>query len=55
VGKMADVVVWSGTPFSVYTRADLVFIDGLQVYDRRNGSQAGQTDFEVGQDLGGVR
>ncbi|MEZ4337750.1 MAG: amidohydrolase [Sandaracinaceae bacterium] len=33
VGKMADVVVWSASP-SASTRADLVFIDGLQVYDR---------------------
>jgi hypothetical protein len=27
-GKMADVVVWSGNPFSVYTKADLVYVDG---------------------------
>lgn len=51
-GKMADVVVWSGNPFSVYTRADLVFIDGLTVYDRHAGPDAlHRTDFELGQDL----
>ena len=33
-GKMADVVVWNGTPFSVYALADLVFIDGALRYDR---------------------
>jgi len=54
VGKMADVVVWSGSPFSVYTRADLVFIDGHLRFDRREGVRAGTTDFEVGQDLGGA-
>jgi len=52
VGKMADVVVWSGNPFSVYTRADLVYIDGLQVYDRNSGPHpVHRTDFELGQDL----
>ncbi len=52
VGKMADVVVWSGNPFSVYTRADLVYLDGLQVYDRHSSSApVYRTDFELGQDL----
>lgn len=55
-GRMADVVVWSGDPFSVYTRADLVFIDGLRVYDRAtSGAQPAPTDFEVGLDLEGGR
>ena len=48
-GKMADVVVWSGHPFSVYTRADLVYIDGLLVYDR--SAPPRPSDFELGQDL----
>ncbi|MCB9591587.1 MAG: amidohydrolase [Sandaracinaceae bacterium] len=51
-GKMADVVVWSGHPFSVYSRADLVFIDGLTVFDRSEGPDPlPRTDFELGQDL----
>ena len=50
-GKMADVVVWSGNPFSVYTRADLVFIDGVRVYDRSSPDPVYDTDFELGQDL----
>jgi len=51
-GKMADVVVWSANPFSVYTRADLVFIDGLTVYDRSAGPDPlHRTDFELGQDI----
>ena len=48
VGKRADLVVWSGYPFSVYSHADLVFIDGALRYDR---SQPGEpwSDFELGQ------
>ena len=33
-GKMADVVVWNGDPFSVYSHAEKVFIDGVLLYDR---------------------
>ena len=33
-GKIADVVIWSGDPFSVYAHAERVFIDGAQVFDR---------------------
>lgn len=50
-GKMADVVVWSGHPFSVYTRADRVYVDGLLAYDRSRPRPVHQTDFELGQDL----
>lgn len=47
-GKMADVVVWSGNPFSVYTRAEKVFIDGELMYDRADGSRQPRSDFELG-------
>ena len=33
-GKRADVVIWSADPFSVYARADQVFIDGALTFDR---------------------
>ena len=36
VGKNADVVLWSGDPFSVYSRVDKVWIDGAAAYDRAN-------------------
>ena len=49
-GKDADVTVWSGDPFSVYTRAELVFIAGELVYDRRDAERPGPTDFELGLD-----
>ena len=47
-GKMADVVLWSGDPFSVYSKADQVFIDGALVYDRANPRLQPTSDFTVG-------
>ncbi len=47
-GKMADVTVWSGSPFSVYTRAEKVYIDGALVYDRRDPAANPVTDFSLG-------
>jgi imidazolonepropionase-like amidohydrolase len=47
-GKNADVVVWSGDPFSVYTLADQVYIDGALVYDRHQVEIQPTTDFELG-------
>lgn len=48
-GKMADVVVWSGDPFSVYSRAEQVYNDGWLVYDRNDPSRQPKTDFELWQ------
>ncbi|MFV3076260.1 amidohydrolase [Niveispirillum fermenti] len=48
-GKMADIVVWSGNPFSIYTLADLVLIDGVVQYDRSRPATAPRSDFELGQ------
>jgi len=48
VGKHADVVLWSGDPFSVYSHADQVWIDGVLRYDRSDPSLQPQSDFEVG-------
>ena len=47
-GKMADVVLWSGSPFSVYTRAELVYIDGALIYDRNNPAANPVSDFSLG-------
>ena len=55
VGMNADVVIWSGDPFSVYTQARQVFIDGALVYDRQNPARRPLSDFELGQPSGGVR
>ncbi len=34
IGKDADVVLWSGHPLSVYSKADMTFIDGIKFFDR---------------------
>ena len=49
-GKRADLVIWDGDPFSIYTSAELVLIDGALLYDRRQGPQP-WSDFELGQAL----
>ncbi|MDQ7811613.1 amidohydrolase [Brevundimonas sp.] len=48
-GKRADVVIWSANPFSVYARADQVFIDGGLAFDRFNPAYQPVSDFELGQ------
>ncbi len=47
VGKDADVVVWGGNPFSVYGRAELVFVDGILRHDLKNPPKRSWSDFEV--------
>ena len=48
IGKMADVVIWDGDPFSIYTRAEKVFIDGVQVFDLYDKALQPVTDFDLG-------
>jgi imidazolonepropionase-like amidohydrolase len=50
-GKMADVVVWSHDPFSVYALTDLVFIDGVVQFDREHPGPP-VSDFLLGQPAG---
>jgi imidazolonepropionase-like amidohydrolase len=47
-GKMADVVIWSADPFSVYAKAEKVFIDGALVYDRSDPRFQPKSDFILG-------
>jgi len=47
-GKMADIVVWSGNPFSVYSKVDQVYIDGALIYDRSTPENNPVTDFTLG-------
>jgi imidazolonepropionase-like amidohydrolase len=47
-GKNADVVIWSGDPFSVYAIAEQVFLDGALVYDRRDPAVQPRRDFARG-------
>lgn len=48
-GKMADVVLWNGNPFSVYTRPEKVWVDGALLYDMANPKLRPVSDFELGQ------
>lgn len=48
VGRNADVVIWSGDPFSVYTKTDLVFVDGAVAYDRADPRYQPRSDMELG-------
>ncbi|HEY4555587.1 MAG TPA: amidohydrolase family protein, partial [Lysobacter sp.] len=59
-GKMADVVLWSGNPFSVYAKAEQVYVDGARVFDRADPARQPRSDFMLGQGpasgaTGGVR
>ncbi|MCI4589873.1 amidohydrolase [Sphingobium sp. BYY-5] len=49
VGKMADVVLWNGNPFSTYTRPEKVWVDGALLYDSSNPKLRSVSDFELGQ------
>lgn len=48
-GYRADVVLWSGNPYSTYTQADQVWIDGALTYDRSDDSTQPVSDFMLGQ------
>ena len=48
-GMMADVVIWNQDPFSVYAKAEQVYIDGALMYDITDPSRQPQSDFELGQ------
>jgi imidazolonepropionase-like amidohydrolase len=48
-GKMADLVIWSADPFSVYALADQVYIDGALAYDAHNPRYQPRSDFMLGQ------
>jgi imidazolonepropionase-like amidohydrolase len=53
-GKNADVVIWTADPFSVYSRADRVFIDGALLYDRTDPTKQPRRDFVTGLTSTGV-
>lgn len=47
-GKMADVVIWDRDPFSVYAKAEKVFVDGALLYDRTDPRLQPRSDFVLG-------
>ncbi|MAN73891.1 MAG: amidohydrolase [Henriciella sp.] len=48
-GKDADVVLWTGNPFSTYSNAERVYIDGALMFDLERPDYTPVTDFELGQ------
>ena len=44
----SNVVIWNGDPFSVYTRAERVYIDGALAYELGNDEVNPVTDFTLG-------
>jgi imidazolonepropionase-like amidohydrolase len=50
-GRLADVVLWNGNPFSVYARADRVYIDGALVFEH-GARREPASDFMLGQQRG---
>ena len=48
-GKNADVVLWSADPFSIYARAETVWIDGAVVFDRADPAHRRHSDLLLGQ------
>jgi imidazolonepropionase-like amidohydrolase len=49
IGKNADVVLWNGDPFSSYSNAERVYIDGALMFDLEQPDFTPVTDFELGQ------
>lgn len=55
-GKMADVVVWNRDPFSVYARAEKVYVDGALAFDLDDPARQPVSDFALGMtEAGGAR
>ncbi len=48
-GKQADLVLWNGNPLSVYSRPEMVWIDGALLYDTNDPARRPVSDFELGQ------
>ena len=46
-GKDADIVIWSGNPFSIYSKAEQVYIDGALAFDKAINFMP-HTDFDLG-------
>jgi imidazolonepropionase-like amidohydrolase len=52
-GKMADVVIWSASPLSVYAKAEKVYVDGGLAYDHADPRYQPKSDFMLGHPEGG--
>jgi imidazolonepropionase-like amidohydrolase len=52
-GKMADLVLWNGDPLSIYSRPEMVWVDGALLYDANDPKRRPVSDFELGLPGGG--
>lgn len=52
-GLNADLVIWSTDPFSIYSNADQVFIDGTLRYDRSKPDESITPDLYLGRPTAG--
>ncbi len=50
-GKHGDVVVWSGHPLSIYSLAEMTFVDGKKYFDRSNDPDDMRIDIDPGTDF----
>ncbi|MDZ7807008.1 MAG: amidohydrolase family protein [Gracilimonas sp.] len=50
-GKDGDVVVWSGHPLSIYSMAEMTFVDGKKYFDRSNDPNDMRIDIDPGTDF----
>ena len=47
--RLRAASVWNGDPFSVYAKAERVYIDGALVFDRNDRTHQPVSDFMLGQ------
>jgi imidazolonepropionase-like amidohydrolase len=50
-GKHGDVVVWSGHPLSIYSMAEMTFVDGKKYFDRSSDPDDMRIDIDPGTDF----
>lgn len=50
-GKNADLVLWDQDPFSVYAKAEKVWIDGVKHFDRQQPGLRPTADYNLGLDI----
>jgi len=50
-GKHGDVVIWSGHPLSIYSMAEMTFVDGKKYFDRSNDPDDMRIDIDPGTDF----
>ncbi len=46
-GKDADLVIWSGSPVSIYSLVEETYVDGIKLYDRRHHQKEMERRLEV--------